>query len=573
LKTQLLTVCMLMGLLRPLAGWAGVSPETARPVSGVHGGYQLTSLLPAGFEPEVGAMEWLPDGKLVLVTLKITTTANQQGPSDVYILDGVRKGGAQGVTVKKFAGGFYTPLGVAVVGSRIFVQDNKEGIVELLDKDGDGVSEERRIIYAEAFNAPDRKWSAGLIYKDGFFYAALGVAIIPGGFSEEIQRPMRGCVLKISLDGKKTEIFSGGLRNVNGLAFAPDGELFATDNQGDWVPSCKLMNLRPGRFFGHPATPFEDKPVSPPALWLPHGVASNSTSQILPLLQGPYTGQMLMGDVHLGGISRAFLEKVNGEYQGAVFAFSRGFQAGVNRLLAGPDGSIIVGGAGGPGNWGEPYQEWFDLARLDPVNKTVFEMKAVRSLSSSEMEIEFTKPIAAEAAQISKYLVRRWWYKPTTEYGGPSMETTTLALRSAQVSADGRKAVLAIDGLKTGHVIHIRLSGLKSREGDSLWSSETWYTLNAFGPGSSVAVAERDGMEAGRGWLIRGGAAGSALVHAPMSGPYRLNILDARGRRLGAFAGGADGDCLLPGGLPGPGLYWLDARNAASRSLTKVVMP
>ena len=42
-----------------------------------------------------------------------------------------------------------------------------------------------------------------------------------------------------------------GLRSPNGVNFAPDGRLYFTDNQGEWVPACKLHEVRQGEFYGH----------------------------------------------------------------------------------------------------------------------------------------------------------------------------------------------------------------------------------------------------------------------------------------------------------------------------------
>ena len=63
---------------------------------------------------------------------------------------------------------------------------------------------------------------------------------------------------------------------------------------------------------------------------------------------------MLIGDVTYGGLQRAYLEKVHGEYQGAVFRHTQGLEAGITRTTIGPDGAIYVGGLGagrqlGPG--------------------------------------------------------------------------------------------------------------------------------------------------------------------------------------------------------------------------------
>ena len=69
--------------------------------------------------------------------------------------------------------------------------------------------------------------------------------------------------------------------------------------------------------------------------------------------EGPYAGQLLIGDVTYGGLQRGFLEKVDGEYQGALFRMSQGFEAGVSRVLKDADGTLYVGGLGAGGNWGQ----------------------------------------------------------------------------------------------------------------------------------------------------------------------------------------------------------------------------
>ena len=94
------------------------------------------------------------------------------------------------------------------------------------------------------------------------------------------------------------------------------------DNQGGWLPASKLVHIKQDRFFNHftsPAGPLDSKPVTKPVLWLPQNEIANSPSTPVTLEDGPFAGQMVFGDVTYGGLQRAFLEKVDGEYQGAVF--------------------------------------------------------------------------------------------------------------------------------------------------------------------------------------------------------------------------------------------------------------
>lgn len=44
------------------------SPGDGLPLNSVHPGYTLTDLRPSGFEPQVTAMDWLPDGRLAVTT-------------------------------------------------------------------------------------------------------------------------------------------------------------------------------------------------------------------------------------------------------------------------------------------------------------------------------------------------------------------------------------------------------------------------------------------------------------------------------------------------------------------------
>lgn len=90
-------------------------------------------------------------------------------------------------------------------------------------------------------------------------YSAYGVwtwpgEVIPGAV------PCTGAVMKAPLDGKGLEVVAWGLRNPYGLAFSPDGQLFATDNSYDvrgarpiYGTGDLLWRLNDdGRWFGWP---------------------------------------------------------------------------------------------------------------------------------------------------------------------------------------------------------------------------------------------------------------------------------------------------------------------------------
>jgi hypothetical protein len=294
---------------------------------------------------------------------------------------------------------------------------------------------------------------------------------------------------------------SGGL---NGMGLGPEGEILVSDNQGDWLPSSKIMEIRQGEFFGHKGTPFDTKPETKPVAWLPHGDVANSPGSPLFLKKGPYAGQWLIAEVTQQRILRMFTEKVAGRLQGSVFFHSWDMPAGVNRLIDSPDGTIILGGVGGDGGW-TFKTPWYDLEKMTPTDKIPFEMKAVRSLSSSSMEVEFTKPITAAMATPAKFQVRQWGYTPTANYGGPKIGEVGLTVSSANLSGDGLKVVLNMQGLKTGQVVRIRLSGVRSAADEATWHNDAYYTLNAFGPGEATTVAVNDRSALRNPGSLRGG--------------------------------------------------------------------
>ena len=203
----------------------------------------------------------------------------------------------------------------------------------------------------------------------------------------------------------------------------------------------------------------------------------------------PVRGQFLIGDVTYGGLQRGFLEKVNGEYQGALFRLTQGLEAGVAEVNLGPDGAIYVGGLGAGGNWGQAGKLTYGLQKLTPNGANTFDMLAMRAtvqrlrdrVHPAGVGRDRHRPGHASTRSSSGATCR------PPAYGGPKIDEETLSVSSATLSADGRKVTLVINGLQAGRVVHIRSPRpFSSSNGQSLWSTEVWYTLNAI-PGQQPA--------------------------------------------------------------------------------------
>ncbi|MDX1943471.1 MAG: family 16 glycoside hydrolase [Saprospiraceae bacterium] len=449
-------------------------PGDKTALTAVHPSYDLSQARPHDFTFKVGGMDFLPDGRLVVSTW--------ESDGGVYIIDGVETGDPSKMSYKKIATGLAEPLGLKVVDGEIYIMQKQE-LTKLIDHNRDEIIDEYYTLCNNwRVSSNFHEFGFGLAYKNGYFYAALATAILPGGASAKPQIPDRGKAIRINKETGKLEFIAQGLRTPNGVGIGVDNEIFIADNQGDWLPSSKIVHVSQGAFFGSRSVDSvgtANLPVKLPVVWLPQDEIGNSPSTPLALNDGPYKGQMIHGEVTHGGVKRVFVEKINGEYQGVVFRFIQGLEAGVNRMVWGPDGALYIGGVGNPGNWQQTDKEWYGLQRLKHNGKSTFEMLAVRAKSNG-VEIEFTQALAEGLGwNSSDYIVQQWWYEPTPEYGGPKKDLENLKILSVNVSNDRKKVFLELQGMKPNHLVYLRLPySWTSDTYQELWSTEAWYTMN-----------------------------------------------------------------------------------------------
>ena len=493
-------------VLNPLNS-GGQIPGDASALNAVHPSYDLTQARPAMFTPRVGGMDFLSDGRMVVCTWD----AN----GSVYIVDGVQGGDPSAMSYKLIGAGLAEPLGLKIVNDEIYVLQKQE-LTRLLDTDGDDMIDEyQTVCNAWDVSANFHEFAFGLVYKEGYFYGTLATAINPGGASTQPQIQDRGKVFKISKADGSMQLIASGLRTPNGIGIGVDNEIFVADNQGDWLPASKIVHIKEGGWYGSRSVDFEGTEglkENLPVVWLPQDEIGNSPSTPMYINDGAYKGQMIHGEVTNGGVKRVFVEKVNGEYQGCLFRFTQGMEAGVNRIIWGPDGALYVGGVGSTGNWVHDGKLWYGLQRLKHNGQSTFEMLAVRAKSNG-MEIEFTEPLQEnDGWSKSNYLVKQWYYQPTENYGGPKLDEKSLNIRSVNVSDDRKKVFLELDGMKNNHMVYIKLNNsLVSANHHELWSTEAWYTLNQIPQGQAgfkstvpapIAVNTLSDAEKAEGWKL-----------------------------------------------------------------------
>ncbi|MCC9165774.1 hypothetical protein [Pontibacter harenae] len=478
---------------------------------------------------EVGGLTVLPNGDLGISTRR----------GEVFIVENPTSARPY---FRRFASGLHEILGLAYKDGALYAAQRGE-LTKLVDKNMDGKADTYETVYNWPLSGHYHEYSFGpKIAPDGTFFVSGNVAFgDEQWYRGESRVPWRGWIMNISENGKM-QPWATGVRSPAGLGVI-DGQLFYTDNQGDWIGSGGLWHVTKGAFIGHPAglrwtgmpnsplkltkdqqnavvdgreiknaegryikpenvvdenfvTLFEAKEKIPelklPAVWLPHGILGISNSEPIKIPEGnfgPFGGQVLVGDQGMSLISRVFLEQVNGEYQGASFLFRTGFQSGVLRMAWAPDGSLFVGETNR--GWGSAGDENQGLQRLVWNNVVPFEMRAVRAMPDG-FEIEFTQPVDKKSAEdIASYSVSSFIYKYHPVYGSPPVNTEENPIKGVKVSADGMKARIVVDNLRRYYIHNITLNGVRSEDNSySLIHPTAYYTLNNIPTGQKLSINE-----------------------------------------------------------------------------------
>lgn len=483
---------------------------------------------PEGTLLEVGGLTVLPNGDLGVSTRR----------GDIYIVENPT---SRRPYFRKFASGLHEVLGLAWKDGALYCAQRGE-LTKLADTNMDGKADVYETVYAWPISGHYHEYSFGpKIAPDGSFFVSGNVAF---GDEEwwrgESRVPWRGWMMHITADGQMKP-YATGFRSPCGLGMV-NGELFYTDNQGDWFGSGGVWQVKEGDFMGHPAgLRWTGMPNSPlkltaeelyalvdqrrvknaqgryikpenvvnekfitqpevkekipalrlPAVILPHGILGISNSEIVPIPEGnfgPFAGQLLVGDQGQSKIMRVVLEKVNGEYQGVAFDFRGGFQSGVLRMAWAKDGSLFVGETNR--GWGSAGEANEGLQRLVwNKEKTPFEMQTVKAMPDG-FEITFTQPVDKKSAEdLASYAVESFIYKYHPVYGSPPVNSETCKIKGVKVSDDGMKVRLVVDGLRRHYVHSITLEGVREKEHFySLVHPTGYYTLHNIPEGDRLAV-------------------------------------------------------------------------------------
>ena len=461
--------------------------------------YEINQIyIPKEISLEVGGLAFNDKGQLGVSTRRgeVWLILNPEKPTSEYI---------------RFAHGLHEPLGLLYHEGSFFCNQRGE-LTQLIDENGDDQADIYKTITQWDLNGNYHEYSYGpILLPDNQMLVTLNLGWV--GYGESASK-WRGWMLKVSQDGQVTP-YATGLRSPAGFGVNADGDVFYTENQGDWVGSGRMTHLELGDFAGNPAglrwsgeigSPVklkvediddtknlslyeyqnEVEGVKAPSVWFPHTLMGISTSDInfFSKKMGPFEGQMMIGDQGHSKIMRVFQEKVNGVYQGVCFPFREGFASGILRIINNPENDAVYVGQTSRG-WGSTGQSSFALERMSWTGKIPFEIKTIK-VHPEGFSLEFTQPIDAASAQsLSSYQITDFTYSYHHFYGSDVQNKERRNITDISLSEDGMNVLLKLDQFRKGYIYEIKASGVLNKLSQPLLHDFGYYTLNEVPIGTS----------------------------------------------------------------------------------------
>jgi len=417
-----------------------------------------------------------------------------------------------------FAEGLFDSLGVVVEDSKglVVVAGQKAELTRVSDTNGDGIADKYETLFdAHSYHANYHSYMHGPTRgADGAYYLTLnlvhdggGSAYMGGGSVMGTWGGFNGWAIRVEPNGK-FQLFANGMRSPASIGTGPDGRIWYTDNQGDFVATSKMFELKKDTFYGHPAGLVDLPGMTPDSpeikydavadrrakatILFPHNKVANSPGNPAWITQkkfGPFAGQMVIGDQTQSNLLRVVLQKVGDVEQGSVMPFFEGLESGVMRPVFLPDGSLLLGQTGR--GWQAKGGKVASLQHVRWDGTTVAPQIVSMQATPEGFRLDLTQPLGngvSEAILKSALSMESWTYRDAPDYGSPELDLHGEDMTSLVIGKD-RKSIaitLASTELKTVHprqtarVYHAKLTSQTLFDANAPAELNAYYTLYKF---------------------------------------------------------------------------------------------
>lgn len=418
----------------------------------------------------------------------------------------------------KFAEGLFDSLGVVVEDGKglVVVAGQKAELTRISDTNGDGVADKYDTLFdAHSYHGNYHSYMHGPVRTpDGSYYFVLnlvhdgsGAAYMGGGNVMGTYGGFNGWAIRVKPDGKG-ELFANGLRSPASLGVGPDGRVWYTDNQGDFVGTSKMYVLKKDKFYGHPAGLVDlpgMTPSSPEIQWnavlgrkqqpvalFPHNRVANSPGNpawVNNSKFGPYAGQILIGDQTQSNLLRVVVQKVDDVEEASVMPFFEGLESGVMRPLFLKDGSLLLGQTGR--GWQAKGGKVASLQHVRWDGKTVAPGIVSLQTTATGFRVDLTQPLAGG---VSENLLRSalsfesWTYRDAPDYGSPELDLKNDTITRITIAKDRRSVAIdllsveipKVHPVQTPRIYHVKLASATLFDANAPAQLDAYATVRKF---------------------------------------------------------------------------------------------
>jgi hypothetical protein len=417
-----------------------------------------------------------------------------------------------------FAEGVFDSLGVVAEDAKglVVVAGQKAELTRISDTNGDGIADKYETLFdAHSYHANYHSYMHGPVRgKDGAYYFALnlvhdggGTAYTGGGSVMGTWGGFNGWAVRVEGPGK-FQLFANGLRSPASVGVSPDGRVWYTDNQGDFVATSKLFEVKKDKFYGHPAGLVDLPGMTPdspeikydkvadrrerPVVMFPHNRVANSPGNPVWVTQkkfGPFAGQMFIGDQTQSNLLRVVLQKVDDVEQGSVMPFFEGLESGVMRPVFLRDGSLLLGQTGR--GWQAKGGKVAALQHVTWDGKTVAPQILAMVATAEGFRLDLTQPLGngvSESILRSALSLESWTYRDAPDYGSPELDLHGEDATGISVSPDRKSINVTLASLEqkqvhprqTGRIYHVKLASATLFDANAPAELNAYYTLHKF---------------------------------------------------------------------------------------------
>ena len=352
---------------------------------------------------------------------------------DVWLVDGVT-GDLEELKWRRICSGLFQPLGLKIVDGMIHVAC-RDQIARLHDLNGD-----LEIDWIECFNNDHQvtehfhEFAMGLQTDDlGNFYYAKSAR-----HAKTALVPHHGTLLRVSPDGKKTDIVATGFRAANGVCLNPDGTWIVTDQEGHWNPKNRINYVKEGGFYGnmmgyHDIEDSSDSAMQQPLAWITNAF-DRSPAELLWVPKngnwGELNGKLLNLSYGYGMVYVVPHEVLDGQAQGGLCSFPIDrLPTGIHRGRFHPKTKDLF--AAGMFAWAGSQREDGGFYRIRKMESPAY-MPIQLEVRNKKLRIRFSDQIPPNGT----FAVSTWSLKRTRNYGSKHYDSKKLEVLGYKVNKD-----------------------------------------------------------------------------------------------------------------------------------------